>query len=514
MERLYNGIVLPDIWPPHYEYNPECEEMKIPYLENPPEIIDITVGRQLFVDDFLIESTNLERRWHSAVKDEKNPILYPETELEKGGGGYSHAEACPKSGGVWWDGREHIFKMWYEAGWYQALAYATSEDGIHWDRPLLNDGNNRILANIYPDSSTFFIDESSEEQRYKMFSHGPSGNYPGIVATSKDGIHWENLTFTGSGMGDRSTMFYNPFRKKWVFSIRTYREGNRTRDYYEFSDFLAEAPGSAEGQVYWMAADKRDEALPGIEFSPQCYNVDAVAYESIMVGLFQIFRGPENEWYQQKGIPKVTELIPMFSRDGFHFSRHSRKPLIAASREAGTWDRGYIQSVGGICVVVGEELWFYYIGLAGDEDNHFTKCWPANGMYANGATGIARLRRDGFASMETCGKNGYLLTRKFIFQDQKQGLYVNADMQQGALRCEIQDESGKAIPGFELENCIPMREDSVRRQIRWKNCRSIETLAGKVIRIRFCLENGALYSFWAGDSEGNSGGFLAAGEKK
>ena len=35
--------------------------MPAPYLVHPPEIIPIDVGRRLFMDDFLIEETTLER---------------------------------------------------------------------------------------------------------------------------------------------------------------------------------------------------------------------------------------------------------------------------------------------------------------------------------------------------------------------------------------------------------------------------------------------------------------------
>lgn len=53
-ETLYNGITLGDKWPPQAEKLTR-QPMPVPYLENPPEVILIDVGRQLFVDDFLIE---------------------------------------------------------------------------------------------------------------------------------------------------------------------------------------------------------------------------------------------------------------------------------------------------------------------------------------------------------------------------------------------------------------------------------------------------------------------------
>jgi hypothetical protein len=45
-EQLYNGIVLPDAWPPD-TLDPNCyAPMPVPYLENPPDVIPIDVGRQ------------------------------------------------------------------------------------------------------------------------------------------------------------------------------------------------------------------------------------------------------------------------------------------------------------------------------------------------------------------------------------------------------------------------------------------------------------------------------------
>ena len=51
-----------------------------PYLANPPARIDIDGGRQLFVDDYLVESkSGVVRHWNSPVKLE-SPILRPTRE--------------------------------------------------------------------------------------------------------------------------------------------------------------------------------------------------------------------------------------------------------------------------------------------------------------------------------------------------------------------------------------------------------------------------------------------------
>jgi hypothetical protein len=35
-ETLYNGIELPDKWPPAYDRHPKQTQMPVPYLKNPP----------------------------------------------------------------------------------------------------------------------------------------------------------------------------------------------------------------------------------------------------------------------------------------------------------------------------------------------------------------------------------------------------------------------------------------------------------------------------------------------
>ena len=63
-ELLPNGIRLPSPWPPRRAYS--LEPMPLPYLDKPPAVIPIDVGRQLFVDDFLIAETTLTRTYHAA----------------------------------------------------------------------------------------------------------------------------------------------------------------------------------------------------------------------------------------------------------------------------------------------------------------------------------------------------------------------------------------------------------------------------------------------------------------
>ncbi len=517
-EMLYNNIRLPADWPPGNMDPASYEPMPVPWLQSPPEVIPIDKGRQLFVDDFLIEHSSLQRFFHKARKYDNNPVFQAETDLEKGEEGLP--VACPKDGGVWWDPDDQLFKMWYEAAWIGTMAYATSTDGINWHRPELNirPGTNQIVPGIHPDSTTVFLDHDASDprERFKMFLRGPNwaGDDHGFIFVSADGIHWSDPVPTGL-CGDRSTMFYNPFRKKWIYSIRSWNRVDlasrigRARYYHECHDFIKGARWNLDDVVFWTGADKRDPPDLEIGEKAQLYNLSAVAYESIMLGFHQIHLGPRNEACRKKGMPKITELMLSYSRDGFHWHRPDREAFIPATRREDDWERGYVQSVGGICTIVGDQLRFYYTGFKGDPDNRHPEGMKS-GMYANGSTGIAVLRRDGFASMSSRGSSGSLTTRPVIFRGSF--LYVNTSCIQGELRVEILNEDHSVIPSFTADRCDPISTDSTIQPVSWNRSRDLSTLAGKNIRFRFYLKNGELFSFWISpDENGASYGYPGAG---
>ena len=533
-ELLYNGIRLPASWPPIYMKPDAYDPMPVPYLTTPPDVIPIDIGRQLFVDDFLIEYTTFKRRFHQPVKQTAdNPVLKPETVIEKNQG------YCPMAGafsdGCFYDPKDKIFKLWYMAGWFDGTALATSKDGIHWERPKLDvvPGTNLVLPpkdDMRRDGVSVWLDHQAQDQaeRFKMYLYARQGKIGGdlrgmggYLLTSPDGVHWK---WGGhiERSSDNNTFFYNPFRKKWVFTIRKegrpvppwsepLRHGNgRARSYWEGNN-IQDALNGWDGSVFWFGADRLDPKKPGypIGEEPQIYKVDAVGYESIMLGLIQLHYGPANEICAKKGYPKLTELQIAFSRDGFHWDRNRQTFIGADVGNKESWERGYIHSVGGVCTIVGDNLHFYYTAFKGNEANvNPIQSW--NGLYANGAMGLAVLRRDGFASMEAGPGEFVLLTRKLTFSGSH--LFVNIDAPHGSLSAEICHENGDILPGFARKDCIPASGDHTKINISWKNNTSLEKLAGKVIRIKFYLTNGKIYAFWVSkNTTGASNGATAAG---
>jgi hypothetical protein len=505
---LYNGIQLPVSWPPLD--TPTQEYRKAPYLVNPPAVVPIDVGRQLFVDDFLIAQTNLTRVQHQPVFYSGNPVIAP------GSQGFDNNNlALTYSDGAWYDPGDHLYKMWYDGGNGNSLCYAYSTDGLSWVKPRIADAavaNTNIVLELGGgrDSVTVWMDLHDDPSRkFKLFAYfdDNGASYLGIYF-SPDGIHWgARQSYTPLSLSDRTTVFYNPFRNVWVESARQIvtlpatslraSRSSRSRFYSESRDLQNWNPPNPR-DAFWATAEDRDPGYPGANEPPQLYNLDATPYESLMVGLFS--------WYYPFDGPELVELGVGFSRDGFHWSRPTRgggagNALIPATNQSGTWNGFNTQSTGGGFLVVGDQLYFYF---SGRDTRH-----SAENVNTRRSTGLATLRRDGFYSMDASSGGGTLTTRPVRFSGSR--LFVNVADSGGQLQVEVLDANGNVIPSFARANSAVLSVDSTQREVTW-NGAALGSLTGQTVQFRFYLTNGALYSFWVTNSAtGASHGYVAAG---
>ena len=97
-KKLHNGIVYPEQWPPRYEEPAVAQDMPVPYLKEKPAVIPVNLGRQLFVDDFLIAETDLQPIYHTPNFYPQNPVLEPDKEWENTTEGAPYA--APFSDGI------------------------------------------------------------------------------------------------------------------------------------------------------------------------------------------------------------------------------------------------------------------------------------------------------------------------------------------------------------------------------------------------------------------------------
>src|SRR6185369_10959788 len=140
---------------------------------------------------------------------------------------------------------------------------------------------------------------------------------------------------------------------------------------------------------------------------------------------------------------------------------------------------------GGGFLVVGDELYFYVSGRTGR---------PGNNKSGTLTTGLATLRRDGFASMDADEAEGVLTTRPVRFSGKY--LFVNVNNPEGELRVEVLNQTGQVLTRLASQNCVVIATNKTLQQVHWKGVDDLAFLANQTVRFRFHLKNGNLYSFW------------------
>ena len=108
--------------------------------------------------------------------------------------------------------------------------------------------------------------------------------------------------------------------------------------------------------------------------------------------------------------------------------------------------------------------------------------------------GVATLRLDGFVSRSAGETPATLTTRPFELEGGS--LEVNVDASRGQVCVELLDTAGRPIPGFTRADCeVASQVDELRLEPRWKKHENVAPLIGRIVRVKFYLENAHLYAF-------------------
>ena len=489
--------------------------------------VNIDNGRQLFVDDALIASTNgIVRVWNSPVKAAA-PVLRPTSET----GGRVAGCTAATNGGLWWDPKLGKYRLWYETDWAGNLRYAESRDGLVWELPDLGrvKGTNRVFSDAEEqrdkslDSWSVWPDYAATDPYacWYMLVSAPGAITSDTMFSSGDGRSFQKIGIAGYS-GDRTTLHYDSMLGKWVFSLRDFHKPlGRARRFHAQTTFRPEAvpygfPYVGNPQPEGTKEPEIWHELDELGYGPResLYNFDAVPYESLMLGVMEVLHNtPKDNWDAEcAGLPKQTSLRFAFSRDGRKYVAAPESALKPSGWGSGKWDTGYLSAIGGICTVDDETLRFYYTGFRGDATLSRPKVGPQpmfkQGMYYNGSIGYATLRRDGFAGL-VADSDGEVVTQPVVFTGGH--LFVNAECLMGDVTAEILDEDGEVLSEFSSAACRGLRFcDTTKRELTFAG--SLASLAGKTVRIRFKLHCATLYSFWVSPStRGESRGYVAAG---
>lgn len=495
-------------------------------------LIDIGTTKQLFVDDYLIESmTNTKQVMNPAEKVEENPVLRAERPWEG-----THLSA----GLIFHDDKDGLFKMRYTTSSPVAkrkdgkvvvednggdasgnACLAVSEDGVHWERPALGlvefrgSKENNILPQEYVKPSVVedpklisifytFKDDHDEDpaRRFKGLLTYSSTVMPGqrsYLYYSPDACRWTpyehnpvNDTSPVLGRwGPTCYMGWDPIRQTYAVHMES--------GHHRHTPLGKRIIGRAESpdMIHWTEAetiivpDERD--APDTEF----YAMPAIAYEGIYVGLLWNFR--------TTSVTHHPQIV--FSRDGIHYDRSYREPFIPQGPK-GSFDCNSIYAR--TPIVHGERILTYYSGL-----NHRSpETLLELGDKAVSAIGLAVTPLDGFVSLD--GAKGALpvdgrvprdappfsqmVTRSFGFSGTRLRLNLRAAPQFGGagpceVRVEILGPYHKRLPGFEFDDADPIAASGPAQVVSWKGKSDLSELAGKPIKLRFHFKNGRLYSF-------------------
>ena len=469
--------------------------------------INIGSRKQLFIDDrFIAESENVTLTMNPPRK--AGIVLRGEHPWEEGwiGGGTTIIED---------DG---LCRMWYRAHEVgsraklgrQSLCYATSKDGIHWDKPKLGlaerDGStdNNCLV---PGGGTVFVDpQAPPEARYKLLHqlHWPDLERGGMyIYCSPDGLSWtlhpERLFPFCPDTTNHA--FYDPRIDKFVAYVRTWSPWRKVGR-VEMDDSLRPWPftRSEKTRDIWgkdkvpvpsdevhtaISYDDRDPEItdlytPAVHIYPWADD----AYFAFPSPYLHFPEPPEGK-YGNDGLLDIQLAI---SRDGVDFERPFRQPYIGLGVDGESDSRCLYMAIG--MIRRGDEIYQYYTGFFHSHGEYVN--WPEHrGM---GAIHRVVQRLDGFVSADAAYTGGELTTPPIVFEGERLELNVNASAL-GEVRVEIQDSDGKALQGFSAADCDPVHGNHVHEIISWQGDPDVSGLSGKPVQLRFVMRAAKLYGF-------------------
>ena len=513
--------------------------------------IDVGSRPQLFLDDHVVESTvGVRRQLHRPTRYGGNPVLRADMPWEQGGNGvYLYG------GTVMFDEEDGVFKMWYRTasvdvdvsggkfsevrGAYKAC-YAVSDDGLRWERQSLGlvehggSTDNNMLppaegarAHVRRPNLIKDYADPDPRRRYKIaYMDNFDGRWGLAKGYSPDGIHWTmnvgEPSYFARPVAPNGILFgWDPRMRKFVHyhrkseSIRADVDGrvarSRSATVRSTSDGLRPLGRHAGGPLEERGGPSRVESRarggPGrrsVHRGPvrrlRRLVLDALGRGRSRRGLGCL----SSEFADYR-----TELL--VSRDGDDWTRVAPHWEFMRPGLWGAWDGSLV----GLAkpIVLDDEILIYYTGsnLPGGvahagHPQHDLVHRMADGQRLGFAIGVARMRRDGFASMDGYEPTGTLTTRPLLFDGES--LVVNARAPDrpfgagsppaapfGRLRVELLDAGGEPLPGFSAADFDTFTGDEVRHTATWRGSDDVGQLERRPVRLRFHLTNAALYSF-------------------
>lgn len=458
--------------------------------DDQPRAVDIGSRRELFLDELIIgELVGTQLKMHEPQRLRRTPsrpfghyatVLQDVNRLRL----YYRGDKVP--GAHWRNG-------WGKYHEGEVTLYAESADGgIHWTEPNLkiHDVPEMPKGNVVVDMSddtflvthnfTPFIDRRPgipDDQQYKALGGGryPPENWGGWKTpeerqelrdkygpgglkafASADGLHWrlmrqEPVLAEDLGSFDsQNGAFWSDAEQQYVCYFRWFDNGRRAIRRSTSKDFLTWS------DPVNMQANEPNEHL----------------YTSCTQPYFRaphIYLALPTRFQASKGA--VTDIVLMATRpnsDRYH--RHFKEAFIRPGLgERGWGNRANYITLNAVQTSPQEMSLFMYGGA------HYV------------------LRLDGFISVHAGFEEGEFHTKPLTFSGNH--LEINySTAGAGQIRVELQSADGLPLPGYTLEDCDPVRGDAIAGTVTWHDSADISQLAGKVVRLRFVMNEADVYS--------------------
>ena len=462
------------------------------------EPVNLGLRKHLFLDDVLIETqANVSLTVNPPTRRDVTDfhIDRPWEPTPRMGPG------IPDIGSIWDDGDQ--LRMLYDnngmwGGKPSAVCLAESKDGLHWTKPELNlvpwDGSlaNNIVLRI-ASQGTVIRDPNPAtpaEERFKYVAWCMDRGF--YVFTSPDAIHWRrNETLALPFDPDGSIAFF------WDDQCGLYRgylrallgaENYRAIVRAETQEILKPWPFKLVQNptwLWWMAPKPVSGELPTIDTGGEVYRFYASKYPWATDAYVSF------PWRYVREINRRPGSFLMTSRDGVDWRRYETPYYFGAGEEMdgrtvqeALMEQGMIRR--------GDEIWQYGTIRFTEHAGALYGGVEHEGGYFDRLLRLVQ-RLDGFVSLDAGETRGSVTTRPIVFEGKR--LTLNVAASKGTVRVALLNEAGGALSGFRLEDCEPVRSDSVRQTVRWKGGSEVGNLAGKPARLQFELTSAKLYAF-------------------
>jgi hypothetical protein len=450
----------------------------------------------LFLDTYLLDSMdNAELQVNPPTQT--SLVLIADKPWEAGG--------ITSYGNVFYDPITKEYRLYYvPVAWEQepgfCYALATSQDGIHWEKPNLGSvewkgsKDNNIVLWAQREGTVIIDPNASAERRYALIS-----SYPELktrLFTSPDGIHFtmDEKVISSIHSDSQISTFWDADQQKYFHYPRVTPNGWRAVGVV-VTKTIDEAWPDEISMV--MSGDERDPRELDL-YTNACQKYEPVP--NAYVGFPTPYYHWNTEGREYLNAPTLaiggktndgtidTQLAT--SRDGITWTRHRQRYI-----PLGVYDGCDIKVAMTIPGILYEDdkLVQYFMGYTFTHGD--TQVRYGDGGRDLGGVFRVEQRIDGFISVDFAYEGGHVITEPFSFQGNRLVLNANTSAP-GELRVAILDADGNAIDGYTLDDARIVNGNYLEKTVEWKGGNSdVSELSGKPIRLQFEARNTKLYSF-------------------